>query len=69
MSLDDRDGYREAIREQVQQQDPPAPPRPAARPRGQQWEPSWLTIAPLALIAGGLASVAVFQFFSRFGGQ
>jgi hypothetical protein len=76
MSLDDRDWYREAIREKQEQQDnpPPSPPRAAGpetpsvghsdKPR---WEPSWFVIPPIALLAGGLAYLLVFQVLSHFG--
>ncbi|WDD92207.1 hypothetical protein Bsp3421_002195 [Burkholderia sp. FERM BP-3421] len=74
MSLDDRDWYREAIREKQAQQDNPAPPpRPAhpapSGPQGSKprWEPSWFIIPPIALLAGGLAYLLVYQVLSHFG--
>ncbi len=74
MSLDDRDWYREAIREKQEQQDNPAPPPQAARPAPSgprdgkpRWEPSWFVIPPIALLAGGLAYLLVFQVLSHFG--
>lgn len=57
MSLDDRDWYREAIRERDQRlrqsKAQPNVPQPAPHPSRSKWEPSWAMVAPIALIAGG----------------
>lgn len=80
MSLDDRDWYREAIREKAERLNKPLPPPadtlpphlwqipklPPQRPRIQKRELTWAVIIPIALGAGKLSFWLVFTVCEYF---
>jgi hypothetical protein len=83
VSLDDRDWYREAIREKAERlNNPPPPPAdtlpphlwqipelPPQRPRTRKRELTWAVIIPIAIGAGKLSFWLVFAVCEYFGSR